>query len=498
MTQGDTYVDKQVGNYRIEKEIASGSFGTVYLARHLHLRERVAAIKIMHLVRFTSEEEKNNFLKEAQILERLKGLPNILPLLDVGVDGNVPYMVTEYAEQGSLRMYIRKRGSSLLSLQALKIIEQIGRGLQGAHDKGIVHRDLKPENILFNTKGEALLADFGISTALSTASVRDTQHTTGTPGYMAPEQIRGKVCKESDQYALACIAYELLTRHKLFDTPDFTSMCYLHINEAPIPPRQHNSQISEAVEHAILKALSKQRADRYPNVSAFIAALKSQPPRASARSQGYTSNTSTVAKQPDSTPKGDTISAASPPQQDILTQSQYITPSLVHTPVEQSSTVEVSKPEALASRQDVSIVTPQPKDPSNYPPTTLSPSGADVQSGYSRYTVRGWMRFAALFFYLVPIVSLVVYFATGTKNIFLRFHFFQSILMWLLWLVITILLIITVFTGILPKYVENIIGILWLIWHILSIIAALSSWRGKFFSIPVLWYFADRFAYEMT
>ena len=495
MTQGDIYVDKQIGNYRIEKVIASGSFGTVYLARHLHLRERIVAIKIMHLVRFSSEEEKSNFLQEAQILEKLKDLPNILPLLDVGIDGNVPYMVTEYAEQGSLRMYIRKRGSSLSSLQALKIIEQIGRGLQGAHDKGIVHRDLKPENILFNTKGEALLADFGISTALSTASVRDTQHTTGTPGYMAPEQIRGKVCKESDQYALACIAYELLTRHKLFEAPDFTSMCYLHINEAPIPPRQHNSLISEAIERAILKALSKQRTDRYANVSAFTAALKSQSPRASAHSQGHTSNMSTVIGQPDSTPKGDPLPATPVPQDAILTQSQPITPSLVQTPVQQSSTAEVPRTQALASRQDASIVTLQSRDLSSYPPT---PSGADVQNGYSRYAVRGWMRFAALFFYLVPIVSWIVYFAAGTKNIFLRFHFFQSLLVCLLGFVITILLVITIIVGILPSSIGLIIGTTCAVWFLIATIAACASWGGKFFSIPILGQFAHRFAYEMT
>jgi serine/threonine protein kinase len=497
MTQGDTYVDKQIGNYRIEKEIASGSFGTVYLARHLHLRERIAAIKIMHLVRFTSEEEKENFLQEAQILEKLKDLPNILPLLDVGVDGNVPYMVTEYAEQGSLRMHIRKRGSSLSSLQALKIIEQIGRGLQGAHDKGIVHRDLKPENILFNTKGEALLADFGISTALSTASVRDTQHASGTPGYMAPEQIQGKVCKESDQYALACIAYELLTRHKLFEAPDFTSMCYLHINEPPIPPRQHNSQISEAVERAILKALSKKRTDRYPNVAAFIAALKTQLPRATAHSQGYTGDT--VVRPPDSTPKGDMVAAAPPPQQVILTQSQSITPSLVSPPVPQAYAKETLRSQSLASKQDVSIVAPQPRDPSSNPSTTLlAPSGAGAQSDYSRYVVRGWMRFAALFFYLVPIVSWIVYFAAGTKNIFLRFHFFQSMLVCLLWLIISAVLIIMIITGILSNNIGLMTGMIYAVWFLIAIIAAFASWGGKFFSIPILGRFAHRFAHEMT
>ena len=275
MAQRDPYIGRQIGNYCIEQVIASGSFGTVYLARHLHLKQRTVVIKILHAVHLGSNEEREQFLQEAEILETLKGLANILPLLDVGIDGNVPYMIAEYAQQGSLRMLIRQRGLPLPLPEVLTIIAQVGQGLQNAHDQGIVHRDLKPENILFNAKGEVLLADFGISTVLSTASVKYTQ-VAGTPAYMAPEQFRGEICKESDQYALACIAYELLTGCKLFKAPDFLSMGFLHATEPPTPPRQHNPQIPRSVEYALLKALSKQRTERYPSVSAFVTVLNNQ------------------------------------------------------------------------------------------------------------------------------------------------------------------------------------------------------------------------------
>ncbi len=275
MAQSDPYLGKQIGNYCIEQTIASGSFGTVYLARHLHLKQRTVVIKILHAVHLGSSEEKEQFLQEAEILETLKGLANILPLLDVGIDGNVPYMIAEYAHQGSLRMLIRQRGLPLPLQDVLTIIAQVGQGLQNAHDQGVVHRDLKPENILFNAKGEVLLADFGISTVLSTASVKHTQ-VAGTPAYMAPEQFRGEICKESDQYALACIAYELLTGCKLFKAPDFLSMGFLHATEPPTPPRQLNPQIPKPVEYALLKALSKQRTERYPSISAFVTVLNSQ------------------------------------------------------------------------------------------------------------------------------------------------------------------------------------------------------------------------------
>jgi serine/threonine protein kinase len=134
MAQRDISIGKEIGNYRIEQEIASGSFGTIYLARHAHLKQRTVVIKMLHAVYLGSDEEKEQFLQEAQILETLKGLPNILPLLDVGIDENVPYMIAEYAEQGSLRMYTRQHALPLPWQEALTIIEQVGCGLENAHN----------------------------------------------------------------------------------------------------------------------------------------------------------------------------------------------------------------------------------------------------------------------------------------------------------------------------------------------------------------------------
>src|SRR5579859_6230417 len=153
MAQRDMYIGKEIGNYRIERRIAGGSYGTVYLARHHHLQERTTAIKILHAIHLGSDTEKKHFLQEAQILERLKGLPNILPLLDVGFDEHFPYMITEYAERGSLRMQMRQYNGPVPLQETLEIIGQVGKGLQSAHDKDVVHRDLKPENILFNAQG---------------------------------------------------------------------------------------------------------------------------------------------------------------------------------------------------------------------------------------------------------------------------------------------------------------------------------------------------------
>jgi len=269
--QKNPFIGKQIGNYRIVHELARGGFGIVYLARHLILTERVVAVKMLHRLQLASARERDSFLQEAQILEKLKHA-YILPILDVGIDDGIPYLISEYAQDGTLRDQLL--GSSyLVPLPAsLTILWQVGQALQHAHNLQIIHRDLKPENILFNAQRNALLADFGISTVLATASVLEID-TRGTPAYMAPEQYRGLVSKESDQYALGCIAYELVTGQKPFTAADFIAMGFKHATEMPISPRQLNPDIPEPIEQAILKALAKEREARYPDVGQFIAAL---------------------------------------------------------------------------------------------------------------------------------------------------------------------------------------------------------------------------------
>jgi serine/threonine protein kinase len=131
---------------------------------------------------------------------------------------------------------------------------------------------MKPENILFNAKNEALLADFGLATSLSTTSIKHVD-SAGTPRYMAPEQFQGDVSKESDQYGLACIAYELVTGRPPFTDKDFYALGYQHLTEDPIPPSQLNPHLPATLDQVILKAMAKQRTDRYHDVSSFISAL---------------------------------------------------------------------------------------------------------------------------------------------------------------------------------------------------------------------------------
>jgi serine/threonine protein kinase len=148
------YLGAEIGNYRLTKEIDAGGSGTVYLAEHTILTERLAAIKLLH-AHLTASEDRAHFLQEAQILERLKHA-HILPIYDVGFYQNTPYIITEYAPGGSLRDRLNLHPGQPLPLEeVLSLLTQIAHALHYAHEQEIVHRDLKPENILFNAKGSS-------------------------------------------------------------------------------------------------------------------------------------------------------------------------------------------------------------------------------------------------------------------------------------------------------------------------------------------------------
>lgn len=280
-----TPLDQLIGNYRILAPIASGAFATVYQAQHQILQERIVAIKILHM-HLNSEQQQQQFLREAHVLEQLRH-PHILPLLDVGVTAHFPYLVTAYAKLGSLRTLLKPQSGQLWAWEtALSILAQVAAALSYAHQQRVIHRDLKPENILFLSPQEAVLADFGIATVFSTSSMTSTT-ITGTPSYMAPEQFRGQVSPESDQYALGCLVYELVTGRPPFSAPDAIALGFKHTTEPPLPPRQLNQQIAPYVEQAILKALAKERHERHSNVTAFITAL--YPPTVYQATSGITS-----------------------------------------------------------------------------------------------------------------------------------------------------------------------------------------------------------------
>src|SRR5579884_2122170 len=202
------YKDRQFGKYRLVQRIGAGAFAEVYLGRHIHL-DTPAAVKV--LTATLTEEEIGRFRDEARTVRSLKH-PHILPVLDFGMESHIPFIVMDYAPNGTLRQ--RHLRNTRIPLPAIvSYVKQVAAALQYVHGQKLIHRDIKPENLLIGANNEILLSDFGIAADVHsslTQRVHKMQDIAGTVYYMAPEQIAGEPRPASDQYALGIVVYEWL------------------------------------------------------------------------------------------------------------------------------------------------------------------------------------------------------------------------------------------------------------------------------------------------
>jgi len=264
---------KRIGNYHIRAEISSSPTSSIFLAEHSLRVQHSLVIKLFHREQ-VSKQKRELFLQEVQLLKKIKHA-HILPILDAGIFENVPYYVTPYATKGSLRNLLDSQSSQLLPIQeSLAILRMVGQVLQYTHQMNILHGNLKPENILFSETGDMLLTDFSVVSLQDTFDTEHDHNSSSFP-YMAPEQFLGRMNKESDQYALGCIAYELLTGQVPFFATDYAGFKEKHTAEQAIAPTQHNLLLPVTCEEVILKALQKKSDHRYPSTKDFVTALSS-------------------------------------------------------------------------------------------------------------------------------------------------------------------------------------------------------------------------------
>ncbi len=244
-------VGQHVGNYRILRSLGRGGFAEVYLGEHLHLHSP-AALKVLR----TSLQDKDvqRFLAEAQTLVRLRH-PHIVRVLDFAVEQGTPVLVMDYAPGGTVRQQY-PRGSCLPLSTAVTYVKQVAAALQYAHNHHVIHRDVKPENLLLGSDQDLLLSDFGLALFFPQHEVLSTQEMAGTIPYMAPEQLRGKPCFASDQYALAIVAYEWLSGKRPFEGSPW-QVAHQHLTLAPPPLLEQRSGLPTAVEEVIQRALAK-------------------------------------------------------------------------------------------------------------------------------------------------------------------------------------------------------------------------------------------------
>src|SRR5258708_2980144 len=258
---------QRFGDYSLISFLGRGSFGDVYLGEHVRDKTQ-AAVKVLK-PQLTVDELKQ-FINEASINFRLKH-PHIVQLRDFGIAmEDIPFLVMDYAPNGTL-LQRHPKGAIVSPATFIGYIKQIAEALQYAHDQRRIHRDIKPENILLGSNNEVLLSDFGIATIVQ-STYTDKQNVAGTIPYMAPEQIQGKPCSASDQYALGIIVYEWICGTRPFHG-SWAEIAMQHLSISPPSICDSVPEISFEVEQVVLKALAKDPKQRFESVQAFAHAL---------------------------------------------------------------------------------------------------------------------------------------------------------------------------------------------------------------------------------
>ncbi|GAC1632318.1 MAG: hypothetical protein NVS4B11_33090 [Ktedonobacteraceae bacterium] len=269
MTESINSVGQQIGNYRLDRLLGHGGFADVYHGTHVYLNTQ-AAIKLLHTQLDTegTEEFRNESLTIAHLIH-----PHIVRVLDFNVEDNRPFLVMDYAPNGSLRER-HPKGTRLPSATVVSYVKQVASALQYAHDQKLIHRDVKPGNMLLGHHNELLLSDFGIALASQSSRSQQTEDVViGTMSYMAPEQIQGKARPASDQYALAAVVYEWLCGAKLF-RGSYIELVTQHLSAPPPRFEEHGVHVPPAVEQVVRRALSKDYHQRFPRVQDFAQALE--------------------------------------------------------------------------------------------------------------------------------------------------------------------------------------------------------------------------------
>jgi tRNA A-37 threonylcarbamoyl transferase component Bud32 len=259
--------------YRSPERIASGGMGEVYKAEDADLA-RIVAVKLLSS-RFADDDAiRGRFTREALAVARLSQAPSTVTIFDVGEHEGRPYIVMEYLPGGSLADRLEREGAQPVG-RSLEWLAQAAAALDAAHANGIVHRDVKPANLLLDSDDRVKVADFGVASAADLGSFTEAGTVVGTAGYLAPEQARGeRATPASDLYALAVVAFELLTGKRPFERESSTAEAIAHVS-APIPPASSsNPRLSPELDDVLARGLAKEPLHRYGTATDFVSALR--------------------------------------------------------------------------------------------------------------------------------------------------------------------------------------------------------------------------------
>ncbi len=262
---------QMLGPYQIISQIGRGGMATVYKAYHVNM-DRYVALKVVSTQLADNPDFLKRFQQEARLIAKLEH-PHILPVHDYGEFEGIPYMVMRFLEAGTLKEWL----AAPVSLAEVdRIFTQLANALQYAHDKGVIHRDIKPSNAMLDKLGDIFLTDFGVAKMLEgSAQLTATGAITGTPAYMSPEQARGdKADQRSDIYSLGVVLFEMLTGRVPFEAETPMAVLFKQIQDPPPPLSTVRPDLPYTLEPVLLKALTKDPADRYPTIHDFLDAWK--------------------------------------------------------------------------------------------------------------------------------------------------------------------------------------------------------------------------------
>ena len=259
--------------YRSPRRLGRGAMGEIYLATD-DLLGREVAVKVLADHYAADEGIRERFKREALAAARLSGEPGAVTIFDVGDWEGRPFIVMEHLSGGSLEDRLRREGAQPPS-RALGWLEQAAAALDAAHRHGIVHRDVKPANLLLNDRDEVTVADFGIASSAGMDSMTLTGTVLGTAGYLSPEQAEGqRSTPASDLYALAVVAYELLSGERPFERESPTAEAAAHVN-APVPSISARCKnLPPEIDQVFQRALAKDPRQRPGSAREFVAELR--------------------------------------------------------------------------------------------------------------------------------------------------------------------------------------------------------------------------------
>src|SRR5580692_9628708 len=276
---GEFSIGSLIAGYRLEERIGRGGMAVVYRAYDARLDRRVA-LKILAPALAQDEAFRRRFIRESRAAAAVDD-PHITPVFEAGEASGVLFIAMRYVRGGDVRSLVDRRGP-LPAGQVAEILSQAASALDAAHARGLVHRDVKPANMLLEASPDAdrpdhvYLSDFGLAKgSLANTGLTSTGQFLGTLDYVSPEQVEGRpVDGRTDQYALGCVAFELLTGQPPFPREQGMAVLYAQVSEAPPRLSSRRAGLPAGVDDVVNRALAKAQGDRYPSCRDFAAELR--------------------------------------------------------------------------------------------------------------------------------------------------------------------------------------------------------------------------------